>query len=46
MKKESKLSDLFKYFDYEAYWEKWEKEHSGQSKEIDWGEPVGREFKW
>lgn len=46
MKKESKLSDLFKDFDYEDYWKKWNEEHPGQSKEIDWGEPVGREFKW
>lgn len=43
MKRESKLAQRFKGFDYEAYWEK---EHPGQSKEIDWGEPVGREFKW
>ena len=45
MKRESKLAQHFEGFDYEAYWEKWEKEHPGQSKEIDWGEPVGREFK-
>ena len=46
MKNKTKLAQRFEGFDYEAYWEKWEKEHPGQSKEIDWGEPVGREFKW
>lgn len=25
---------------------KWDEDHPAQSKEIDWGEPVGREFKW
>ena len=46
MKKESSLSKLFKNFDYKKYWEEWNKEHPDQSKEIDWGEPVGREYKW
>lgn len=46
MKKESSLSQFFKGFDYKKYWEEWNKEHSGQSKEIDWGKPVGREYKW
>lgn len=35
------------YYDVELYptvWEKWEKEHPNQSKEIDWGKPVGREI--
>ena len=45
-KKESKLAQRFEGFDYEAYWEKWEREHPGQSKEADWGEPVGKEIKW
>jgi len=35
MKRESKLAQHFEGFDYEAYWEKWEKEHPGQSKEIE-----------
>nr|DAJ54870.1 MAG TPA: immunoglobulin heavy chain variable region addiction, camel antibody, addiction.65A [Caudoviricetes sp.] len=46
MKKESSLSQLFKGFDYKKYWEDWNKEHPNQSKEFDWGEPVGREYKW
>ena len=46
MKRKSKLAQRCEGCDYEADWEKWEKEHPGQSKEIDWGEPVGREFKW
>ena len=45
-KKESKLAQRFEGFDYEAYWEKWEREHPGKSKEADWGEPVGKEIKW
>ena len=42
-KKASSLAELFDGFDYEAYWEQWEKEHPGQSKEVDWGGPVGKE---
>ncbi|WP_300724425.1 AbrB/MazE/SpoVT family DNA-binding domain-containing protein [Lactobacillus hominis] len=45
-KKESKLAQRFEGFDYETYWKNWEKEHPGQSKEPDWGEPVGNEIKW
>ena len=45
-KKESRLAQRFEGFDYKAYWAKWEKEHPGQSKEVDWGEPVGKELKW
>ncbi len=44
MKNKTKLAQRFEGFDYEAYWEKWEKEHPNQSKEIDWGKPVGREI--
>lgn len=42
-KKES-LKDLFKDFDYKKYWADWEAEHPDQSKELDWGKPVGREI--
>lgn len=42
-KKQSKLAKLFEGFDYEAYWDEWEKEHPGESKELDWGGPVGKE---
>ena len=42
-KKQSKLSKLFEGFDYETYWNEWEKEHPGESKELDWGGPVGKE---
>lgn len=45
-KKAKGLNDLFKVFDYEKYWEEWEKENPGKSKEVDWGKPVGREFRW
>ena len=44
MKRKSKLAQHFEGFDYEAYWEKWEKEHPGQSKEIDWGESFVHHF--
>lgn len=44
MKNKTKLSQRFEGFDYEAYWKKWEREHPNQSKEIDWGKPVGREI--
>lgn len=42
-KKQSKLAKLFEGFDYEVYWNEWEKEHPGESKELDWGGPVGKE---
>lgn len=42
----SKLAQLFEGFDYEKYWADWEKEKGDQSKEIDWGTPVGKEVKW
>ena len=42
-KKISSLAELFDGFDYEAYWKQWEKEHPGQSKEVDWGGSVGKE---
>lgn len=42
-KKQSRLAQLFEGFDYEAYWDEWEKEHPGESKELDWGDPVGKE---
>lgn len=42
----SSLKELFKGFDYKAYWDKWEKEHPGESKEVDWGKPVGKEIDW
>ena len=35
--------ELFKGFDYKKYWAEWNQEHSGESKEINWGESVGRE---
>lgn len=38
------INDLFKDFDYKKYWREWEKEHPGQSKEVDWGGPQGREI--
>ncbi|WP_270515568.1 hypothetical protein [Lactobacillus johnsonii] len=44
MKNKTKLAQRFEGFDYEAYWKKWEKEHPNQSKEIDWGKPIGREI--
>lgn len=45
-KKESKLAQRFEGFDYEAYWDNWDKEHPNESKEADWGKPVGKEVKW
>ena len=42
-KKQSELVKLFEGFDYEVYWDAWEKEHPGESKELDWGGPVGKE---
>lgn len=42
-KKPQNLKELFKGFDYKKYWAEWNQEHSGESKEINWGESVGRE---
>lgn len=41
--KPSRLAQLFEGFDYEAYWDEWDREHPGESKELDWGGPVGKE---
>lgn len=41
--KPESLKELFKDFDYKKYWADWNKEHPGESKEIDWGRPAGRE---
>ena len=38
------LKDIFKNFDYEKYWSDWEKENPIKSKELDFGNPVGREI--
>ena len=38
------LKDIFKNFDYEKYWSDWEKENPNKSKELDFGNPVGREI--
>lgn len=38
------IDDLFKDFDYKKYWSNWEKEHQNQSKEVNFGEPVGKEI--
>lgn len=43
-KKPQNLKELFDGFDYKKYWADWEKEHPGQSKEVDWGDPQGREI--
>ena len=43
-KKTKNLKELFEGFDYKKYWAKWEKEHPNESREIDWGEPKGREI--
>ncbi|WP_289761621.1 AbrB/MazE/SpoVT family DNA-binding domain-containing protein [Lactobacillus intestinalis] len=45
-KKESKLAQRFEGFNYKKYWADWEKENPGKSKEMDWGESVGKEMKW
>ena len=46
MKKNNKLQieQLFKDFDYQKYWSDWDKEHPNQSKEYDFGKPVGKEI--
>lgn len=41
--KPNRLAQLFEDFDYEAYWDEWDREHPGESKELDWGAPVGKE---
>lgn len=38
------IDKLFEGFDYEKYWADWDKEHPNQSKEVDFGKPVGKEF--
>lgn len=43
-KKPQNLKELFDGFDYKKYWADWEKEHPNESREIDWGEPQGREI--
>lgn len=43
-KKPITIDDLFKDFDYKSYWENWEKEHPNESKEVNFGKPVGKEF--
>lgn len=37
------LKSLFKDFDYKKYWSEYEDQHKTQSKELDWGKPIGRE---
>ena len=37
------IDKLFEGFDYEKYWADWDKEHSNQSKEIDFGKSIGKE---
>lgn len=43
-KKPITIDDLFKDFDYKSYWENWEKEHPNESKEVNFGNPVGKEI--
>lgn len=38
------IDKLFDGFDYEKYWADWDKEHPNQSKEVDFGKPVGKEL--
>lgn len=38
------IDNLFKDFDYKSYWENWEEEHPNQSKEVNFGKPVGKEI--
>lgn len=38
------IDKLFEGFDYEKYWADWDKEHPNQSKEVDFGKPVGKEL--
>lgn len=38
------IEDLTNGFDYKSYWSKWEEEHPNQSKELNFGKPVGREI--
>ena len=37
------IDKLFEGFDYEKYWADWDKEHSNQSKEVDFGKSIGKE---
>lgn len=41
---EPQIDQLFKDFDYQKYWADWEKEHPNQSKEYNFGKPVGKEI--
>lgn len=43
-KKPLTIDKLFEGFDYEKYWADWDKEHSNQSKEVDFGKPIGKEL--
>lgn len=38
------MQEFIGNFDYNKYWDNWEQEHHGQSKEYDWGTPVGKEI--
>lgn len=38
------IDKLFEGFDYEKYWADWDKKHPNQSKEVDFGKPVGKEL--
>lgn len=37
------LKELFDGFDYKKYWSGWEKNNPHKTKELDWGQPVGKE---
>lgn len=37
------IDKLFEGFDYGKYWADWNKEHSNQSKEVDFGKSIGKE---
>jgi len=37
------IDKLFEGFDYKKYWTDWDKEHPNQSKEVNFGKPVGKE---
>lgn len=38
------IDDLFNDFDYKSFWSNWDKEHPNQSKEVNFGKPVGKEI--
>lgn len=44
MNKAQSMEELVADFDYNKYWDNWEQKHHGQSKEYDWGTPVGKEI--